>query len=320
MPPATVHPAPAGLLAALRAARAAGPGTESRRVEDLGLRPLAGGRNNHVYSWDTPRGATCIKVYKADGRGRDEREWEALTLLAGHAVPGVPAPLWRDPHQAAPAIGMTIVPGTSLPDLPAPEDGLDGLADIWARIARVPLAGPLARLTRVDSAAHYAERISVTWAGQLSEQPAGDPLTRDLARLLDRWRADGDAAALEQPEPPVLSRGDANLLNWLHDPASASTGCVDWEFSGASDQAFDAADLTEHVSGRIFDDETWSKVIPVLGVATRHDTRRFYAAQRTCALRWLAVLWRQRAKRAEEFQVQFDRVRQLQDRSLLIAG
>ncbi|GAA2332973.1 hypothetical protein GCM10010170_012110 [Dactylosporangium salmoneum] len=39
---------------------------------------------------------------------------------------------------------------------------------------------------------------------------------------------------------------------------------------------------------------------------------QFEAAQRTCALRWLAVLWKQRDRRAAEFLRQLDRVRLLQ--------
>jgi hypothetical protein len=39
------------------------------------------------------------------------------------------------------------------------------------------------------------------------------------------------------------------------------------------------------------------------------DRRRFDAAQRTIALRWLAVLWKQRDRRVAEFTTQHDRVR-----------
>ncbi|MGH3857078.1 MAG: hypothetical protein ACRDR6_27065, partial [Pseudonocardiaceae bacterium] len=48
-----------------------------------------------------------------------------------------------------------------------------------------------------------------------------------------------------------------------------------------------------------------------LGV-DHHNRQRFEAAQRTCALRWLAVLWKQRHRREQEFTAQLDRVRQLQ--------
>ena len=78
--------------------------------------------------------------------------------------------------------------------------------------------------------------------------------------------------------------------------------------------------MVEHISGRLFDDEIWSKVITRLGAVTRQNAHRFYAAQRTCALRWLAVLWKQRTVRAEEFQVQLDRVCSLQDCDIVLAN
>jgi thiamine kinase-like enzyme len=117
------------------------------------------------------------------------------------------------------------------------------------------------------------------------------------------------AVTLALPARPVFSRGDANLLNWLHDHDTAR--CVDFEFSGRSDVAFDAADQIEHISSRAIPDHTWHELEPHLGV-DHHNRSRFNAARRTCALRWLAVLWKQCHQRAEEFTVQLDRVHQLQ--------
>ncbi len=207
---------------------------------------------------------------------------------------------------------------TPIPDLANPAEGLGGLVETWRRFERIPFAGPLAAFERVDSAAHYVRRIVDIWPKQLAEQPLGDALTRDLQRLLDRWWQDGDRAVLAEPQPVVLSRGDANLLNWLHDPTRGTTGCVDWEFAGGSDPAFDVADLVEHISARQISDDAWSKLVPQLSTAPS-PSQRFNAAQRTCALRWLAVLWKQRASRTEEFSVQLDRVRRLQQGSLAIS-
>jgi hypothetical protein len=52
--------------------------------------------------------------------------------------------------------------------------------------------------------------------------------------------------------------------------------------------------------------------VPGLAGLDSQDQRRFEAAQRTCALRWLAVLWKQRDTRTDEFTSQFDRARRLQ--------
>ncbi|MDQ1292246.1 MAG: hypothetical protein QG608_124, partial [Actinomycetota bacterium] len=74
-----------------------------------------------------------------------------------------------------------------------------------------------------------------------------------------------------------------------------------------SDTAVDAADHIEHISARAIPDDVWGDAETDLGV-TPLNRARFHAARRTIALRWLAVLWKQRTKRAEEFSMQHDRV------------
>ncbi|MGH3897572.1 MAG: phosphotransferase family protein [Pseudonocardiaceae bacterium] len=130
-----------------------------------------------------------------------------------------------------------------------------------------------------------------------SRHPARAPNARPAQRRLAR------------PARAVLSRGDSNLLNWLHD--GHTLRCVDFEFSGRSDIAFDAADQIEHISSRAIPDHAWHQLEANLGV-DHHNRPRFEAAQRTCALCWLAVLWKQRHRRTEEFTTQLNRVRQLQ--------
>jgi len=120
---------PARLLAGLRALPPVTPGsTDAQWLGEHNLRPLAGGRNNRVYAWSSPDGPVCIKLYKVDERRRAHREWHALTLLAEHAVEGAPFPLWIDPEPAQPAIGMTFLPGTSIPDIADKGNALRGMA------------------------------------------------------------------------------------------------------------------------------------------------------------------------------------------------
>lgn len=121
---------PAELLTDLRGART---GSETRLKEVLaghGLRPLTGGFQNHVYTWDDPKaGPICIKLYaKGNHRRRVDREWAALTLLAEHHVDDVPRPLWLDQHHEVPAIGMTLLKGTPLLESTDRETALKGLA------------------------------------------------------------------------------------------------------------------------------------------------------------------------------------------------
>lgn len=301
---------PAALLTELRDACT---GSETRLKEVLerhGLRPLTGGLQNHVYAWHDPdHGPICIKLYtKGNHRRRVEREWAALTLLAEHEVSDVPRPLWLD-DDSVPAIGMSLLAGTPLLESADRETALRGLAHTTRRLQSVPLPGLLAGIGRIDSGAHYMLRLTGSWPKLLAGHE-DDPLTCDMRALLAAWRDSDDAELVsENTAPAVFSRGDSNLLNWLHD--GDSSPCVDFEYSGHSSGFFDAADLIEHISAREIPDSTWIALLPDLGItpANRHQ---FLAAQRTCALRWLAVLWKQRHARAAEFETQHARVRLLQ--------
>jgi Ser/Thr protein kinase RdoA (MazF antagonist) len=310
---------PPALLGTLRRARSGAPGLLDGALRDLCLRPLSGGRQNHVYLW-VPAGdrATVIKIYRTDDRRRADREWAALTLLAAHDIGDVPRPLWIDPDPVAPAIGMTWLHGTPLLEAADRPAALQGLARTTARMQSVPVSGLLAELPRIDSASHYAHRVTVTWPAQLARQDA-DPLTPAMQDLLAAWQRIGDDDLLAAPAGVVVfSHGDGNLLNWLT-AGDTGSACVDFEFAGHSTAAFDAADLIEHISSRVIPDAIWQDLLPGLGVS--HASHRlFAAAQRTCTLRWLAVLWKQREQRAAEFNSQHDRVRLLLSHASPYAG
>jgi hypothetical protein len=300
---------PVHLLAGLRRARTGPPTGLADALQALHLGPLAGGRQNAVYLWTPLDGPEAVikLYYKTDDRRRLDREWAALTLLAAHGSRNVPAPLWIDPHPTEPAIGMTRLHGEPLLDAADRPDALFGLAQTTAHIRAVPLSGLLADLPRIDSAVHYMRRLTGEWPQLLAAQPA-DSLTPTMQHLLTAWRRSDDAELLAQPTEPVLSRGDANLVNWLR--TATGSACVDFEFAGCSSVAFDGADLIEHISSRAIPDTIWAALLPELGIDhTNHHA--FAAAQRTCALRWLAVLWKQRDRRAGEFNTQHQRVQML---------
>ncbi|MFJ6020532.1 aminoglycoside phosphotransferase family protein [Nocardiopsis alba] len=302
---------PTGLLNELRDARTGGETRLKDVLENHGLRTLTGGLQNSVYAWEDPdNGPICIKLYTRENhRRRVEREWAALTLLAEHGVGDVPRPLWLDDDSDLPAIGMSLVAGTPLLESADREAALRGLAHATRRMQNVPLSGLLADVERVDSGSHYLLRLTEGWPRLLAEHE-DDPLTRDMRALLTAWHDSGDAELVrEKATPAVFSRGDSNLLNWLRD--GDRSPCVDFEYSGHSGVSFDAADLIEHISAREIPDSTWIALLPDLGV-TAADRHRFLAAQRTCALRWLAVLWKQRHNRAARFAAQHARVRLLQ--------
>ncbi len=301
-------PAPTRLLTELRRSRTVGGAPHQHTLDAWGLRPLTGGRNNHVYSWTWSGTPICIKIYKLDGRQRAQREWRALTLLAQHGADYAPTPLWIDEASGQPAIGMSLLPGRPLLDSEDIASALKALAEITRAVQDIPLSEPLATWDRIDSAGHYLTRLTDLWPQQLAEHP-DDPHTDDMVTLLRRWHDSGDAHTLACPARHVLSRGDSNLLNWLHDRGTVR--CVDFEFAGRSDVAFDAADQIEHISSRAIPDDIWHDLEANLGV-DHHNRHRFEAARQTCALRWLAVLWKQRHRREQEFTTQLHRVRQLQ--------
>jgi hypothetical protein len=298
--------APIDLLNALRAARTAGADALAATLDEHGLHALDGGRNNDVFAWTATTTPICIKLYKKTDRQRVEREWHGLTHADG--LGSAPEPLWLDEDTEQPALGMTLLPGSPILDVLDPASAIKSLANTTRALQSVPLKEPLASLERVDSIAHYIARLTDVWPGQLADA-TDDPQTPDMLALLHRWENSGDAELLAQPAAPVYSRGDANLLNWLHD--GESTYVVDFEFSGFSDIAVDAADHIEHISARVIPDDVWTSAEADFGV-TPDNRARFEAARRTIALRWLAVLWKQRTKRVEEFTAQYERVRALQ--------
>jgi hypothetical protein len=304
------HTAPVGLLSNLRSAPTTRADTLAAALEQHGLQQLDGGRNNDVFAWTSVTPPVCIKLYKKTDRQRVEREWHGLTHAAGLGC--APEPLWLDQGAEQPAIGMTLLPGRPILDVLDPASMINAMAATTRDLQAIPLNEPLASLERVDSIGHYTARLADVWPGQLaqaSNEAADDAHTRDMFAVLHRWQTSGDAEQLAQPAARVYSRGDANLLNWLHD--GHNTYVADFEFSGYSDVAVDAADQVEHISARAIPDEIWTNAEAELGVTPRNRPR-FDAAQRTIALRWLAVLWKQRITRVDEFNAQYERVRALQ--------
>jgi len=300
--------APKDLLAALRQARASGGDALSSALAELGVRPLAGGMQNDLYRWTSPVGDhTVIKFYTKTDRRRADREWAALNLLKPQHFRTVPTPLWLDPAEAEPALGMTHLHGTPLIEANDQLNALRGLAHTTTQLQAVPLSGLMAELPRIDSGEHYLVRLTQAWPELLDKQ-ADDPLAPAMQKLLATWHSNGDADVVIEQDEPVLSRGDANLLNWLQTNNGAA--CVDFEYAGFSNRPFDAADHIEHISARDVPDFVWVDVLPELGV-TDANRKRFAANQRTCALRWLAVLWKQRDRRHDEFTRQHERVEML---------
>jgi len=274
---------------------------------------VAGGRNNRAFAWDGPDGEVCLKLYHTDKRDRAGCEYRALAHVAAYGVAAGPQALWHDPDPELPAVAMTMEVGEPVPDLADPTTALRAIVAVLDQLRAIPL-GPFADMPHVDSATHCMKRITEVWPGQLDEHHR-EPLTADMRSLLAAWHERGDPSVLTEPAPRVFSRGDSNLLNWLWNEPEVNV--VDWEFVGYSDTAYDAAELLEHLSAHAIDDERWVSLLPDFGIVDDAARRRFLAAQRTVALRWLSVLWKRRDTRADEFEYQVERVRGLMNHDFL---
>ncbi|MEU3622482.1 hypothetical protein BS329_03980 [Amycolatopsis coloradensis] len=279
----------------------------------LRLRRLAGGHKNRTFAWDGPDGEICLKLYASGNRDRAIREYRALLHLADSGITAAPQPLWHDPNPELPAVATTMLPGQAVPELDEPVSALRSIVSVLSEVRRVPV-GPFADTPRVGAAKDIVHRLMGTWSGQLDDH-ADDPHTYDMRLLLDAWSECGAAATLLDPAPRTFSRGDSNLSNWLWDGTTVRV--VGWEFAGYSEAAYDAADIIEHPSARAIDDARWISLLPDLRVHDEDSRRRFLAAQRTVALRWLSVLWQRRIARADEFEAQRTRVRDLLNHDFL---
>lgn len=298
---------PTDLLGELRNFHQRDPKLLDEHLPGLRLRTLSGGRNNRVFAWEGPDGEVVLKLYRTDKRDRAACEYQALAHVAACCITAAPQPLWHDPDPELPAVAMTLLSGEPVPELADPTAAMQAVLAVLGQLRDIPL-GPFADVPRVDSATNFVTRITEVWPGQLDEFP-DESITADMRSLLDAWRDRGDAEVLAEPAARVFSRGDSNLLNWLWN--TRDIGVVDWEFVGYSDTAYDAAELVEHLSAHAIDDEVWISLLPDLGIADKATRRRFLAAQRTVALRWLSVLWKRRHKRTDEFEYQAKRVREL---------
>jgi Phosphotransferase enzyme family len=296
---------PAEILSLLRAHAAGTAGDDA--LHDIRARPLAGGHRNAVYELTSSNSPVAVKIYKKDDRLLDKREWLSLTLLCEHRPGTAPRPLWTDPRPQQPATGMTIIPGHACPAEADQPTYAGAIVTTVLELAELPLHGGLSLMPRAKGPAHYTRSLTSKWHSELTGRPQ-DALTRDLLRLFSQWADGEDAKTLTALTPRTFSHGDGNIDNWLWD--GQQLRCIDFEFAGWSDIAFDLADIVEHVSARAISDNAWEAAIDRADLHGSAQSR-YAAGSRTCALRWLAALWRQREQRANEFETQLDRTRSL---------
>lgn len=283
---------PAAVLEAVRAHRRQPSARTEATLQRLAIRPLVGGMNNAVYAVVAPAGPYCLKLYKTDDIARAAREWRALSLLASRGLTVAPRPIWCALDARAPVVAMELLDGTPLSARDVGALELAALADTLQQIhALVPTVVDYP-YTIVGAPPYRIERIH-----NLAEQvPAhgATPLPATMLPLLRAWLASGDPETLRLPAPPIFARGDPNLANCLWD--GARVRCVDFEYAGWGDLAFELADLVEGLWARRVPEREWPPFLARFDLANDAARRRFGAARRLCALFWLAPLWERRER------------------------
>lgn len=216
------------------------------------------------------------KTFRSWARGEHEREWATLNLLHAH-VPGLaPRPLERggDP----PWVEMSRLPGEPLGDAALTPHQVDAVAAAITTLHRVPVIGVPTRLWRPsDAVADLRAWCDTAEAGDDNDLRLA---LGDARRWLDGTDLDD---ALGARNEPVLGQADGNLANHLWD--GAEVHLVDFEDAGASDRAFELADLIEHVGSWVHG------VLDPQALLERCDLSPAERTRTTTYRRAMAVFW-----------------------------
>jgi Ser/Thr protein kinase RdoA (MazF antagonist) len=229
-------------------------------------------------------GDVVRKTYVSWDDGEPEREWAALRLLS-EAAPGLaPEPIGRESHDGRPVVVMSRLPGEPLAgDITPAQHGalVEALRRLFA--VRVP--------DDVDDRAHGPQ-----WMRRRSNLTAWLAEGHDLDACLDpalvrtaTIRATGwlDTVRLPGLVDRVVALGDGNLDNVLWDGEVCRL--IDWEEYGASDLAYEVADLVEHASSRLTHSLDVEGLLADLGL-DEPQRERVEQHRRLFACFWLMML------------------------------
>ena len=185
------------------------------------------------------------KSYTSWARQEPEREWRCLELLAAHAPGLAPEPLEHGVEAGRPYVRMSRLPGKPLGTAPLTSAQLGAVASALRDLDAVPADGLPERIHGPSTFGGLVHEWLLDSPADGASDPALVGRARDAALS---WLIAGPVAVLN-PARATLGRADGNIGNLLWDGDRCRV--VDLEDSGASDPAYELADLLEHATVRL---------------------------------------------------------------------
>lgn len=224
-------------------------------------------------------GKIVVKTFRSWSRGEPDREWSSLQLLRRWTPGLAPEPIEPREESGYPIIVMSRMTGRALGDGP-----LSGEQVIAVAVSRLPprvfvpaaavndLRERLADKPRVSPAAARAFDAGSSWLNSAEAS--------HFATASGSGSGSGSA-------PQVFGHADGNLANYLWDGEVCRL--VDFENAGASDEAYEIAELIEHPSTWLDEGLDAETLLGHLELSQSLLTR-IRLARRVFACNWLTKL------------------------------
>lgn len=191
-------------------------------------------------------GGVVRKVFVSWSAGEPDREWAAIVHLHDHARDLGPRPISRSVVGGRPAVIMSEVAGHPLSG-PISRSQAEAFAKALKRLFTVPVPADLP--VRMNDPASLQRRFRPWLSGAHEWGQCADPwLVRHAVDVASAW-IDHHQPSDDWLVDPVIALGDGNLDNVLWDGEVCRL--IDWEEYGASDIAYEVADVVEHASSRL---------------------------------------------------------------------
>lgn len=194
----------------------------------------------------TVTGDVVRKRYVSWDEGEPEREWAALQLLAREAPGLAPEPMGRESQGGHPVVVMSRLPGEPLSGGITPAQHR-ALVDALRRLFAVPVPGDLDERANGPEWMRSRSKLTAWLEEDLDVTACLEPALVMTATIrATEWL---DSVRLPELVDRVVAVGDGNLDNVLWDGEVCRL--IDWEEYGASDLAYEVADVIEHASSRL---------------------------------------------------------------------